>query len=65
MTWKKGVQVNIINYLDKINSLEELMPKEFAVVGKWQEQGILEHQMWKRTEPEHSLFLKMWKKQKD
>ncbi|OQP60045.1 hypothetical protein A3860_35330 [Niastella vici] len=39
----KRVQVNIINYLNKITNLQELMPKEFAVVGQWKEQGILEH----------------------
>jgi len=37
------VHVNIINYLDKIANLNEILPNELAVVGKWKEQGILEH----------------------
>ena len=39
----KRVQVNIINYLDKIANLEEMLPKEFAVAMGWKEQGILEY----------------------
>lgn len=39
----KRVQVNVINYLDRIVNLDELLPKEFAVAMGWKEQGILEH----------------------
>ena len=39
----KRVQVNIVNYLDKIDNLEEILPKEFAVAIEWREQGILEN----------------------
>lgn len=38
----KRVIVNIINDLNKISNLEELLPKEFEVVGTLREQGVLE-----------------------
>jgi muconolactone D-isomerase len=39
----KRVQVNITSNLSNVPNLDELIQKEFATVGQWKEQGILEH----------------------
>lgn len=38
-----NIQVNITTYLDKVPNVEEILPKEFAVVNGWKEEGVLEH----------------------
>lgn len=39
----KKVIVNVVNYLNKIENLDEYLQKEFAAVTAWKEQGILEN----------------------
>ncbi len=39
----KRVQVDITSNLSNVPNLEELLQKEYAMVGQWKEQGILEH----------------------
>ena len=39
----KMIHANITNYLDKVPNLQDILPKESAVVTGWKNQGILAH----------------------
>lgn len=40
---KKVTQVTITENFEGVDNLEELLAQEMAQIGKWKEQGLLEH----------------------
>ncbi|WP_326984274.1 hypothetical protein VUJ46_07005 [Chryseobacterium sp. MYb264] len=54
----KTVLVNIVVFANKIENLQELLPKEFAAVEQWKKEDVIEHLFMKEDKDGVILILK-------